>query len=471
VKQRDEAPAWLRATRLVVVALVFAWVVGVVAWVVRASILSEERRAQRTAATELRTGLASFAGLQTALNAAAEATEPSVVQVVVRRQPDVAASRGLPVTGRGSGTVVGVTETRGISEGELAYVLTNEHVVADAAEVEAILSDGRRVAVEVVAGDPLADLALLRVRAEGLLPCIWAEAEPRKGDVVLALGNPFGLGTNGGGASASLGVISAVDRRDTGPFRTFRPDGFRGFLQTDAAINPGNSGGPLVNLAGQVVGINTAVASERDDGAFAGVGFAIPAEFAQRVFVDLRDRGRVVRGWLGLRVANAEDGVAVLGVYSGSPADVSGLAAGDIVTHVAGGRVRDAEAYRRQVASLPPAAAVPVTIRRRGEVREVEMTAVERPTSLLDVTLSTPPDAFGLTLRDDADGSPVVAAISPNSPAKAAGVRVGDRVFSVGGVPVATRVEAEAALAEAGDEAAVELDVGGRVIRVTLRRP
>jgi serine protease DegS len=221
------------------------------------------------------------------------------------------------------------------------YLLTNYHIIGGAEEIKVLLADGREVEVSMVGGDPDTDVAVLKANAEGLPVMALADlANLRVGDVVLAIGNPFGVGQ-----TVTLGIVSATGRSRLGI------NTYENFIQTDAAINPGNSGGALINARGELIGINTAIFSQT--GSSHGIGFAIPVDLAVGVMDQLIRNGRVVRAWLGITgqdvtPALAEsfglrdaEGVLVSGVLEDGPADKAGFRPGDVITHVDGLAPRD----------------------------------------------------------------------------------------------------------------------------------
>jgi serine protease DegS len=260
------------------------------------------------------------------------------------------------------------------------YVLTNNHVIDGADEIQVALNDGRSVPAKVVGTDPDTDLAVLKVNLPDLPAIVFARSEDlRVGDVVLAIGNPFGVGQ-----TVTQGIVSATGRQQLGIST------FENFIQTDAAINPGNSGGALINTAGQLVGINTAIFSR--SGGSQGIGFAIPASLAKQVMEQILEQGRVVRGWLGIEAqditpALAESfdlqihrGAIVAGVYPGSGAAQAGLLPGDIVTAVGDKPVEDARAAMNITASLQPGTRVDLAVLRHGRTLRLHATIGERPT-------------------------------------------------------------------------------------------
>ncbi len=321
-------------------------------------------------------GLPDFADL-------AERVLPAVVNIAVSADGAVIPfpeARGTPlerqlrqrrerVQGAGSGFVLDPT----------GLIVTNNHVVAQVGgqaggRVTIALQSGRELPARVVGGDELTDLALLRIEAGQPLPALaWgSSAAMRIGQWVLAAGNPFGLG-----GSVTAGIVSARGRDiGAGPFDDF--------IQTDAAINPGNSGGPLFNLAGEVIGINTAIYSP--SGANAGIGFATPSDLARPVIDTLRRDGRVERGWLGVEVQDvvAEGpgrlrSVQVAGLVRNGPAARGGLRVGDIVTALNGERTETSRALVRGVAAVPPGQAVRLTVQRDGRAQEITVTVGRRP--------------------------------------------------------------------------------------------
>jgi serine protease Do len=276
------------------------------------------------------------------------------------------------VTGAGSGFVVDPA----------GFIVTNNHVVGSATRVVVSLQDGTEYPARVVGSDELTDIALLRIEPRGGTPLptvgFGGSAGLRIGQWVLAAGNPFGLG-----GTVTAGIVSARGREiGAGPFDDF--------IQTDAAINPGNSGGPVFNLAGEVVGISTAIYSP--SGANAGIGFATPSDLARPVVEQLRRDGRVERGWLGVSVQDApaereagaartaaQRGVLIAGVERNSPAQRAGLRQGDIVTAINGERIETSRALVRNIAAVPPGQTVRLTVVREGREREMPVQVGRRP--------------------------------------------------------------------------------------------
>jgi serine protease DegS len=255
------------------------------------------------------------------------------------------------------------------------YVVTNHHLISGAEEIWIMLQDGREARATVFGVDPDTDLAVLKIDLGDLPAIAINEArQPRVGDVVLAIGNPFGAGK-----TVTMGIVSATGRNRIGL------NNFEDFIQTDAAINPGNSGGALINSYGELVGINTAVYS--DAGGSQGIGFAIPAALAHRVMQEIVEHGYVVRGWLGIEVqafANTDAGgpalVTVVKVLPKTPAERAGLRAGDVLTRIGDTAVADPQSALNAIARVTPGNRVSLGIVRGGEPREVLVTVAQRPT-------------------------------------------------------------------------------------------
>ncbi|OZI16781.1 S1C family serine protease [Bordetella genomosp. 7] len=279
-------------------------------------------------------------------------------------------SRRESSTSLGSGVIVS----------DQGYVLTNYHVVEAADAIEVALADGRRGAARLVGADPDTDLAVLKLDLRPLpVAALGPDRSLRVGDVVLAIGNPFGVGQ-----TTTQGIVSALGRNGLGI------NTYENFIQTDAAINPGNSGGALIDADGNLVGINTAIYSE--SGGSLGIGFAIPIDAARKVMDDIIKTGSVRRGWLGVEpqditpeLARAfglpadTQGVVIAGVLRDGPAGKAGLRVGDIVQRVNGTPVRDTVAMLRLIASLTPGEKATLELLRGGRKRELDVAVGTRP--------------------------------------------------------------------------------------------
>jgi len=270
----------------------------------------------------------------------------------------------------GSGVIVS-------SEG---FLLTNHHVVKDADEIRVALRDGRETFAEVIGSDAESDLAVLKIELENLPAINLASSDTLEvGDVVLAIGNPFGVGQ-----TVTQGIVSALGRSSLG-INTYED-----FIQTDAAINPGNSGGALVNPFGQLLGINTAIFSR--SGGSQGIGFAIPSNLAREIMLDLINEGFVVRGWLGIEVQElttslaaslnldpSTQGLIIAGLQRNGPAHQAGLQPGDLLTKINGQPVSNARETINFIARLRPGAQAKLEISREGQPLELTATIQQRP--------------------------------------------------------------------------------------------
>ncbi|WP_254070523.1 S1C family serine protease [Acidisphaera sp. L21] len=271
------------------------------------------------------------------------------------------------VQGAGSGFVI---DSSGV-------IVTNNHVVGHADKIIVSLSDGTELPAKVIGTDELTDIAVIKVDGAPSLPAVtWGDSSKVEvGDWIIAAGNPFGLGS-----SVSAGIVSARGRDiGAGPFDDF--------LQIDAPINPGNSGGPTFNLDGQVIAVNTAIVSPT--GGSVGIGFAIPSDIARKIVAELREKGHIDRGWLGVAVQDAPatpgvartrpTGVIIASVDRNGPAAKSGLAAGDIVTAVNGAAVETAHELIKAVSATTPGTALKLTVKRRNQVSDLTVTVGRRP--------------------------------------------------------------------------------------------
>lgn len=333
-------------------------------------------------------------------------------------------------------------------------VVTNNHVIGDANEITVIFNSGLRLKAEVVGKDAKVDLAVLRVKHDKPLPAVkFGDSDKmRIGDPVMAIGNPFGLG-----GSVSSGIVSARNRDiQQGPYDTY--------IQTDAAINKGNSGGPLFNMAGEVIGINTAILSPT--GGSVGIGFAVPSSLATTIVDQLRDFGETRRGWLGVRIQSVDDataealglgtarGALVAGVDEKGPGKPAGLDVGDVITKFDGKEVKDSRDLPRIVAATPVGKDVPVTIMRKGkeEVKTVKLGRLEDGEKVQPASARTPAEpakpavaaALGLefspqteelrkrySIKEGVKGV-VVTKVDPNSNAADKRVQVGELIVEIG---------------------------------------
>ncbi len=281
-------------------------------------------------------------------------------------RPDATPQRN---SGLGSGVIVSPN----------GYILTNFHVIEGADDIQVSLNDGKTYRARVVGSDPESDLAILHIKAERLPAITFGQADNlRVGDVVLAIGNPFGVGQ-----TVTMGIVSALGRSHLGI------NTFENFIQTDAAINPGNSGGALVDVHGNLVGINTAIYSRT--GGSLGIGFAIPVSSARSIMEQIIRNGAVTRGWIGVEAQEitpelAEsfglpdtEGALIAGVVRGSPADSAGVRPGDVLLAVNGGAVKDPQVMLDLIAALAPDSRAAFRLRRDKSIVEVQIRIGKRP--------------------------------------------------------------------------------------------
>ncbi|WP_455201335.1 Do family serine endopeptidase [Kaarinaea lacus] len=267
----------------------------------------------------------------------------------------------------------------GVIVSENGYILTNNHVVEGADEIQVALRDGRNAEATIVGTDPESDLAVLKVKLENLpAVTIGQSDEVRVGDVVLAIGNPFGVGQ-----TVTMGIVSAMGRNTVGI------NTYENFIQTDAAINPGNSGGALINPFGHLVGINTAIFSK--SGGYQGIGFAIPGKFAIEVMQQLIQHGRVIRGWLGIEVQDitpelaesfrlkSTQGVIVAGILRNGPAAQAGLRPGDIIIKLNDTEIENSRQVMNAIAKIKPDNEITIGIMRQGKAVTLEGHVGQRP--------------------------------------------------------------------------------------------
>jgi serine protease Do len=376
--------------------------------------------------------------------------------------------RGDDFLQQGMGTGVVVSDD--------GYIVTNTHVVEGADEVKVKLVDDREFTAKVVGTDPKTDLAVVKIEAGALQAATLGDSDQLKvGELVLASGNPFGLN-----ATITAGIVSAKGRANVGIAD------YEDFIQTDAAINPGNSGGPLVNLEGEVVGINTAIFSR--SGGYMGIGFAIPSNMVKSIMTSLIKEGRVIRGWLGIAIQNLDDGLAksfnydstdgvlVGDVTADSPAASAGMKAGDIIVAYNGTAVSKADRLRSRVADTPPGSRATVEVFRDGRKKELDVKIGELPvdeaeasagseegeSTQLDIGMSvqtlTPDIARELGYKGAMRGV-VVTDVDPMGPAAKSGIRPKDVITKVQDEKVDDADDFRAALRKYKEDGGVRLAV------------
>jgi serine protease Do len=392
--------------------------------------------------------------IQAVITELAEQTKPSVVNLFpitsTSRLREGPGERTPNASGSGSGLIVD-------SDG---HIVTNNHVIGDANEIEVRFSDKTKLIAHVVGKDPDTDLAVLKVTTDRPLPSarFGDSAGVKVGQWVLAVGNPFGLDR-----TVTLGVVSGIGRENINLSR------YENFIQTDASINPGNSGGPLFNLRGEVIGINTAIINFAQ-----GIGFAIPSNMAKQVIEQLLAKGKVVRGWLGVGIQplTAElakkfgvtegEGVLVNEVFEKDPAALAGIKPGDVIVRIDGAVVDSPNKLSRLIATLIPGTTskievvrdlkrltmdVPLTERRDAAViaslpQQEEKLEVKLGLDLQDLTAAL---AERFKLRESK--GVLIAKVEPNSRAQAEGLREGDLIKEVNRLEVSSVGEFTSALA------------------------
>src|SRR6516225_2393289 len=354
------------------------------------------------------------------------------------------------ITGEGSGFFISAD----------GYAVTNNHVVDHAKSVQVTADDGTVYPAKVVGTDPKTDLALIKVDGNKDFPFVkFAEHSPKVGDWVVAVGNPFGLG-----GTVTAGIVSARGRDiGAGPYDDY--------VQIDAPINKGNSGGPAFDVDGDVIGVNTAIFSP--SGGSVGIGFDIPADTAKMVVAQLKERGHVTRGWLGVQIQPVTAGIAdSLGLkkaagamvdepQSGSPAAKAGIESGDVITAVNGTQVKDARDLARTIGMMAPDTSAKLDIIRKGEPRNITVTLAQVPNeqqARADNDSAQPTGGvphLGLQLAPASEVSGagnqgvVVTAVEPDGPAAEQGFQTGNVILEVGGKPVANAGDMRKALSEA----------------------
>jgi serine protease Do len=318
------------------------------------------------------------------------------------------------------------------------YIITNNHVVEQGDDIQVTLSDKRNFTAEIVGTDPKTDLALLKIDADNLPVLPWGDSGKLEvGEIVMAIGNPFGLNQ-----TVTMGIVSAVGRANVGIVD------YEDFIQTDAAINPGNSGGALVNLKGELIGINTAIFTR--SGGYMGIGFAIPSNMAKSIQASLTQHGKVIRGWLGVSIqdltpdlqeqfdAPDQRGVLVSDVVEGSPAEEGGLKRGDIIRKYDSYEVNDSRHLRSLVAETQPDASVTIKVLRDGDEEQVKVRIAEMPKDL-EALASSSDEArgkhalTGITVKPFPSGEKgvEVTEVKPGSAASRAGIREGDIIREI----------------------------------------
>jgi serine protease Do len=357
--------------------------------------------------------------------------------------------------------------------------VTNNHVVEHASDIKVSLSDKEEYDAKVIGRDPKTDVALIKIDAKKDLPVVALgdSNKLRVGEWVMAIGNPFGLGH-----TVTTGIVSAKGRTiGAGPYDDF--------IQTDASINPGNSGGPLFNMNGEVVGINTAIIATGQ-----GIGFTIPINVAKELLIPLREKGRVVRGWLGVQIQRVtpelaksfgldrERGALVADVMSDTPAQKAGIERGDVIVEFNGRTIEGMNDLPRAVASTPPNAEVPVKLMRKGQEKIVQVRIAELKEEQVAASSGTLEEGLGMTVQEltpeigrslgvsESKGL-IVTDVEDGTPAEEAGIRRGDIIIELNQKKVETLRDYRAALGKVGSTESLLLLVrrGSNVLYVALK--
>jgi serine protease Do len=360
------------------------------------------------------------------------------------------------------------------------YIFTNNHVVEKADKILVKLSNGKEYDANVIGKDAKTDIALIKIKPGDSLPVadIGDSDKLRVGEWVMAIGNPFGLEQ-----TVTVGIVSAKGRViGAGPYDNF--------IQTDASINPGNSGGPLFDMKGQVIGINTAIVAQGQ-----GIGFAIPISMAKTILPDLKSRGKVTRGWMGVSVQDLSEDIAksmrlksqkgalISEVMEGDPAEKAGLRAGDVITEISGKPVNNTHELLIMIAGFRVGEDIKVKVIRDGEEKTFQITIAERTEKTEMASAKTSGNAFGMTVQEITPdiagqlGLPVkkgliVVDVQPGSPADEVGIQPQDIILQVNKKTVTTMKEYKREIAKAGSKGSVLLLIkrGGATFFVPLMK-
>jgi Do/DeqQ family serine protease len=373
-----------------------------------------------------------------------------------------AAPRERVFQSAGSGVIV---------DAKNGYIITNAHVIDNADEITVTLLDDRQIKAQIVGRDRGSDVAVLKVDSKNLTEMPLADSSKAEvGDFVLAIGNPFALNH-----TVTSGIISALGRSDSS-----NPESYQDFIQTDAPINPGNSGGALVNLQGQLVGINTAIFS--GTGGSIGIGFAIPSNMVKAVMTQLVQFGEVRRGMLGVQLSNnySPDVAASLGldsnrgalvsqVVEGGSADKAGVKAGDVITSINGRAIANAADLRNSIGVLRIGEKVEIGLIRDGQPLRVATVIGERNGSDADASAQIHPALEGATLRDANGGAGVlIQSVAEGSPAATMQLRPNDIIIGIGRQRISNIEQLRAAMKGAGSGFAMRLQRGNSLVMLSI---
>ncbi|WP_455375460.1 DegQ family serine endoprotease [Kaarinaea lacus] len=361
----------------------------------------------------------------------------------------------------GSGVIVDAKE---------GVVITNFHVIKGADEVHVSLTDGRNFKAKVIGEDPDLDVAVLKIKPDRLLEVSLADSNTLEvGDFVVAIGNPFGLGQ-----TVTTGIVSALGRTGLGI------EGYENFIQTDASINPGNSGGALVNLRGELVGINTAIIAP--SGGNVGIGFAIPINMVKSSMEQILKHGEVRRGYMGINIQditpdlrqafnlpNGQRGVLITGIDDGSPADEAGIKAGDIVTSIAGESTTSTGQLRSQIAVKSVGDTVEIGIIRDTKEKRIKVKIAAPEKTVADIRSKYSKLLEGAQFEDHRGGKGVVVSqIAPNSNAAYSGLRQGDIIMGVNRQRVTDMKSFRKALKSDSEKLLIHINRNGRAFYLVI---
>lgn len=354
------------------------------------------------------------------------------------------------------------------------YIITNNHVVANADDISVTLNDGRRLKAKKIGADAPTDVAVVQVQPERLTGLPLGDSDKLLvGDFVAAVGNPFGLGE-----TATMGIVSALGRTGLGI------EGYEDFIQTDASINPGNSGGPLVNLRGEVVGINSAIIAP--SGGNVGIGFAIPINMARAVMEQLIAHGEVRRGQLGVLVQNLgpdlakamrleiQQGALVSEVLHGSAAEKAGVQAGDVITELNGQSILNAQQLRNRVGLLSVGSEVALSVVRGNKTLQLKAVLAAEQTTRLSIPADIPLLAtvelgnVGKEAAAQGQEGAVVLKLDKNSPAAKAGLLAGDMIVAVNQQPVHSPEDVVALAAQNKDQVLLKIRRNGNMLFIVV---
>ncbi|RJQ46600.1 MAG: DegQ family serine endoprotease [Nitrospiraceae bacterium] len=371
------------------------------------------------------------------------------------------------------------------------YILTNAHVVEKADEIQVTLYDQQNYKGKIIGTDPKTDIAVIKISIENLPAIKWGDSDNISvGEFVLAFGNPFSLSN-----TVTMGIVSAVGRANVGIAD------YEDFIQTDAAINPGNSGGPLVNIKGEMIGVNTAIFSRT--GGYQGIGFAVPSNMAKSVMTQLINKGRVTRGWLGITIQNftpelAKEfglsktaGALVTEIMKGSPAEKAGLRRGDIITEIDSKGIKNVESLRNTIAQSNVGSTIELTVVRDGKTMTINATITEFPQDLAQAVPKESEEAYSyhdnalagfsvmnmtqeiakqLGLSKDEKGV-VIVKVEPYTAAEDAGLRKGDIIQEINKKTIKNISEFNSIVSKVkkGDTLLLFINRGGNKFYITLK--